>query len=130
MIEHVQQPEGSKLCGHSVLAMVRGIPLDEAVKRMGHGDRGTRTRELVKALGSQALYRRLTVIGRRPLLEVPDPCVLKVCWPEKSRSHFVLRVGYLVHDPLYAAPVDILEWTGLVARGRGRITSYLPVRLP
>ncbi len=127
-VVHVQQPEGSKLCGHSVAAMVLGVPLDEAVVKVGHR-RGTRTRELVAALGAQALAGRLTVIGRTPLLEVPDPCVLKVCWDEKSRSHYALRVGYFVHDPLYPAAVDLLEWTGLVARKLGRITSFLPVRL-
>ena len=128
-VEHVRQPEGSSLCGHSVLAMVRGITLEKAVEMMGHR-RGTRTRELVAALGSQALYRRLTVIGRRPLLDVPDPCVLKVRWSEKSRSHFVLRVGYVIHDPEFPHGFDLLQWTGWVSQMRGRITSYLPVRLP
>ncbi len=127
MITHVRQPSGSRLCGHSVLAMIRGVPLEKACEMMGH-KRGTRTRELVAALGSQALYQRLVVIGRRPLLDLPDPCVLKVKW--KKGSHYVLRAGTAVHDPEFPRAVDLLFWTGWVSQAEGRITSYLPVRLP
>lgn len=126
MTVHVRQPEGSRLCGHSVLAMVLGVPLDRACEVMGHR-RGTRTRELVAALGEHALDSRLRVIGKRPLLGVPDPCVLKVRW--KKGSHYVLRVGTAVYDPEFPRAVDLLFWTGRVALAEGRITSFLPVRL-
>lgn len=126
MIAHVRQPERSRLCGHSVLAMVLGVTLDRACELMGHR-RGTRTRELVKALGEHALDSRLRTIGRRPLLDVPDPCVLKVRW--KKGSHYVLRTGTGIHDPEFPHAVDLLLWTGWVAEVGGRITSFLAVRL-
>lgn len=127
-VVHVQQPRGSKLCGHSVLAMVRGLSLERAVEIISHRH-GTRTRELVSALDGHALHTRLTVIGRRALLGLPDPCVLKVCWEEKSRSHYVLRSGTFVHDPTFPIPLDLLYWAGWVSKMEGRITSFLPVRI-
>lgn len=128
-VVHVRQPADSKLCGHSVLAMVSGVSLEEACKTLGHR-RGTRTGELVAALGDLALCGRLSVIGRRPLLSLPDPCILKVCWEERHRSHYVLRVGTSAFDPVFSVPLDLSHWAVYVEQKKGRITSYLPVRLP
>jgi hypothetical protein len=123
-MNHIRQPEGSSLCGHAVLAMVLDLSLDKACDRMGHS-RSTRTRELVKALGPAALGSRLTRLSRRH--PMPHTCVLKVCWKGTHKSHFVLKTGSDIHDPLLTGPVTLEGWSQVLKKS-GRVTSFLPVR--
>lgn len=104
--------------------MVLGLSLDEACDRMGHRH-GTRTRELVKALGPAALDTSLTRISRRH--PMPHTCVLKVRWNGSHRSHFVLKVDSDIHDPVLTGPVTLEGWSQ-VLKESGRVTSFLPVR--
>jgi len=125
-VVHVRQPAGKPYCGQSVLAMVLGLDLCAGIVRMEHA-RSTRTRELVDALGDHALDTRLRLVNKTHLLDLPDPCVLKVRW--KKGSHYVLRVGLTVHDPIMPRGLDVLYWAEWLATVGGRVTSYLRVRL-
>ena len=124
-MNHVQQPEGSNLCGHACLAMVLGIDLEAAKARLGHGRR-TRTRELVAALGEHAEGARL-----RPLkkdTELPDFALLKVTWAP-NQGHFVVYAAPLVFDPSLPGSVTFkpyYQWW--VDSHKGRVTSFLALR--
>lgn len=123
MVLHIQQPVGSKLCGHSCLAMALGISLEEACSRIGHR-RAVRTRELVRALGGAAKGKRLTPLRSRT---PPDPSILRMVWPNRH-GHLVLLAGGKVYDPLYSAPAPSLqEWRKFIEEHNGRLTSFLPV---
>ncbi len=117
------QPTALPLCGHACLAMVLGVGLIEAMKRMGHS-RSTRTRELVEALGDRAEDKRLIPVRQRP---IPEFAVLKVTWNIRRRSHFVVRKGSFVHDPLMPAKMLYKSWSSWL-EGRGRVTSALKLK--
>jgi hypothetical protein len=124
MIEHIRQPGGSKVCGHSCLAMILGIPLEQAIGLIGHRH-GTRTRELLKHLGTRALDSRLRVITKKLIL--PDFALLKVRWADITFGHYVLKIHKLVHDPELPIGVPIEDWNLWIISMHGKVTSYLPV---
>jgi hypothetical protein len=113
----VSQPDGSKLCAHCCVAMVLGITLEEAIKRVGHR-RGTRNHELVRALGVTGKFL--------PSRDVTDPSIIRIKGP-KSRHHVALLAGGKVYDPDYAKPAPSFdEWVRFVEGGLGwRIVSHL-----
>ncbi len=125
-LHHIQQPIGSKLCGHTCLAMALGISLEEACSRIGHR-RAVRTKELVRALGEAAKSKRLTALRSRT---PPDPSILRMTWPNRQ-GHLVLLAGGKVYDPLYSAPAPSLqEWVKFIERRHsGRLTSFLSISM-
>jgi hypothetical protein len=59
---------------------------------------------------------------------MPHTCVLKVCWKGTHKSHFVLKTGSDIHDPLLTGPVTLEGWSQVLKKS-GRVTSFLPVKL-
>lgn len=88
---------------------------------MGH-KRSTRTRELVKAIGTLAKDRRLIPLRQRP---APHKAVLKVRWGDSNRSHFVVKVGKLIYDPAFPQAWDLHDWETWIQHRKGRVTSAL-----
>lgn len=115
VVSHIQQPEGSSLCGHCCVAMALGIELDEAIKRIGHR-RGVRNYEVVKALGracrstaSEPLRR-----GMETTVRPPAPSVIRVKeLAGRGRRHHVVLFALdgKVYDPAWPKPAPtFLEW--------------------
>ena len=123
-MKHVRQPEGSRLCGHACLAIVLGITLAEACKKLGHR-RGTYTKELVAALGSRATDQRLVPLRQR---SSPRQAILKVRWGKTHRSHFVVKSGSKIYDPMKPGPLEVRLWEEWIAWDGGLITSALGLR--
>lgn len=122
-MKHVQQPPRSRLCGQACVAMLTGVTLDAAAATMGHRH-GTRTREVVAALGAVAAGHRLTTLRRRR--EPPSPALCKVTW--KRGSHWVIWAAPDVYDPDLPAPLNQDVWLCRLARVGGRVTSFLPLK--
>lgn len=123
MIKHIQQPEGSKLCGHSCVAMVLGVSLDEAIEIIGHR-KGVRNYEIIRALGTKAATKRSV----RPGVITP-PCIIRIKGP-KRRHHVALYAQGKVFDPAYAleAP-DFDLWHDFIKEIGWRIVSVFPLNL-
>lgn len=119
---HIQQPEGSSLCGHACVAMALGIELAEAVKLIGH-KKGVHNHEVIRALGHRAATRRSC-----PPTKLADPCIIRVKG-NKHRHHLVLYQDEMVYDPAYSAPApSFVEWENFVKAIGWRIVSVFPLR--
>lgn len=95
----IKQPEGSKLCGQTCVAMVTGCSLDESIAAIGH-KRGTCWSELRDAIihfGCQA-DQKLTRV--KSLAEMPELCIARVYW-DRKQSHWIVRFGVHVFDPVF-----------------------------
>ena len=114
------QPDGSNICGQTCLAMILGIPLDDAIEIIGHRSCTTGPM-LVNALRSKnvpAAYMarrfskphrlmRDTVLSSVLYTGLPRRCILKVRWSGvKNISHWVLYWDHQVYDPCR----DGLSW--------------------
>jgi hypothetical protein len=121
-LRHIQQPEGSSLCGHSCIAMALGLTLDQAVELIGH-KRGVRNHEVIRALGSRALTRKSVSPNR-----LTDPCLIRIKGPT-ARWHLVLYQDQKVYDPAYSVPAPTLaEWEQFLKQTGWRIVSVFPLR--
>ncbi len=123
VITHVEQPRDSDLCGAACVAMALGIPLQEAIERMGH-QHPVRNWEVVKALGREGRFKRFPKAG---LSALPKPCLLRVRW--FKWHHLVLMTNEYIHDPSYATSVTLEGWLQVVERRKGRVVSYFPLNL-
>lgn len=130
MITHLQQPEDSKVCGQTVVAMAAGVSIDDVVKLMGH-NHGTHTGDLVKAFanyGIEAKSKGLIRLNESKGLiwhKLPDFALLHVRFDRKGEpfhGHWVLWWDRILHDPGYS----IAE----VRASDGRITSYMELIPP
>jgi hypothetical protein len=123
---HVQQPDGSKVCGAACVAMALGLTLDAAIERIGHR-RGVRNREIIAALGARAASRKAQ-LWRGPDA-LPPECIVRVKG-QKRRHHVALVSGGKVHDPAYAKPApSVAEWLDHVVRRMGwRPVSFFPLK--
>jgi len=123
--QHIQQPEGSKVCGAACIAMVFGWSLDAAIERIGHR-RGVRNREIIAALGTRAASAKAQ-LWRGPE-SLPPECIIRVKGP-KRLHHVVLRAEGKVFDPAYSAPAPTLaEWLEFVIGKMGwRPVSFFPL---
>jgi hypothetical protein len=92
----VKQPEGSKLCGQTCLAMILEIPLEDAIVLVGHS-KGTKTRELAQALKLWGL-RTTGKLVRRP--KIPEYCIAKIPRPRGRNWHWVVYWEGKRYDPL------------------------------
>ncbi len=122
LFRHIQQPAGSKLCGHSCVAMALGISLDEAVKLIGH-KKGVRNYELIRALGHRAATKK--AVSPKKLTA---PCLIRVKG-EKRRHHVVLYEDKMVYDPAYSSPAPtFVEWETFLKAIGWRVVSVFPLR--
>lgn len=120
---HIQQPEDSKLCGHSCVAMALGVSLAEAIKLIGH-KKGVHNHEVVRALGSRADAKKFVLPKT-----IADPCIIRVKG-SKHRHHLVLYQNQMVYDPAYSAPApSFAEWEAFIKAIGWRVVSVLPLKL-
>lgn len=102
--------------------MVLGVSLAAATTLVGK--RGaTRTKDLVAALGAKAKGTRLTQVRHHP---EPERAILKVTWT-KTRSHYVVKDGAYIHDPIMPWRMDRQIWDRWMAQKGGRVTSWLQI---
>lgn len=124
--KHIQQPEGTNVCGQTCVAMAAGVPLEDAIKTFGHA-RVTYTGEVIAAFakyGIKAKGKRL-VRSKGPAWVLPENCLIHVLFHKKGEpfhGHWMLRWDGHVHDPAYPF-ADVYS-------GAGRITSYLELIPP
>jgi hypothetical protein len=129
MIESIQQPEGSSLCGQTCVAMIAGITLEESIEAFG-GKRGaTRTTDLVNAL------RKLGInCGDPPLVRIkgqlyPDTCIVKLHFNDRKNTHWTVWHKGKFYDPeahlmVHLELLDGNEYHPVLGV---RQTSYLPI---
>ena len=125
-MEHVQQPRKSNLCGQACIAMLSGLPLDEAIKIVGKRGK-TRTKDLVAAINRSVGFlmgitcpeKLIPLRGRYHKLT--RCCLVKACSPDRKRSHWMLIFDHLLHDPSCptAPHPKVCNWD---------ITSFLPLK--
>lgn len=115
----IRQPEGSSLCGQCCLAMAAGVPLETALRAIGHRRAsGTTTADLVAGLArlgisSQSRCRRIS----RATPAYPPRSLLVVRNGTGKRYHWMLHWDGIIYDPSGRWP-DYEGW---------RITSYLEI---
>jgi len=130
-LNHIQQPENSRLCGQTVVAMLAGITLDQSIAEFNDKIAGTYHRELTRVLlrfGWKPQSERL--IKFRKGVDIPEICLIKVWWDRTGSTHWALKYGNILHDPCVGHPID---WTDnyLAFKRRTnqhRMTSFLEFR--
>jgi hypothetical protein len=94
----ILQPNGSNLCGQSVIAMLLDIELEEACKLVGH-KRQTWTRDMTRTLraaGWQTSDKRITISSKTQL---PELCIINMKWAKRQR-HWVIKSGQEIYCSL------------------------------
>lgn len=93
---HLRQPEGSSLCGQTVVAMILGITLEEAIALVGK--RGATSRaDLERALGERG-WKLWGPIPGPPPTNGSGLYLCVVRWPRKG-AHWLLLDGGRWLDP-------------------------------
>lgn len=121
----VAQPEGSKQCGHACVAMLTGESLEKCIEVIGH-TRGTRTKEIVKALRHFGLTCGDRLRPPSKNYPVPKIGIANVKIKRRSSGHWVVRVTDYIFDPSlngYLWPLSQFEKVEEI-----RITSYFEVK--
>lgn len=121
----ILQPDGSNVCGQSVVAMLMNISLVEAIIRFGHV-RGTSPNELFYHLNRHFDMdtNRLTRINKKKAL--PSLCIVRICWDDvKSGSHWVIYNKGTIYDSCFGKyPYYELNSKNL----GGKATSFLKLK--
>lgn len=113
-MQHIQQPEDSRLCGQTCLAMVLDLSLEEAIQLIGH-DKGTTTRELVAALRKMGLRPSGKLIRGEP----SNLSIVKIVGRQQTVGwHWAVYNYGTWHDPAWPDPNMITV---------GRIPSHLRI---
>jgi len=124
-MRHIQQPEGSNLCGQAVVAMLGNMTIDEAIELLGTKGRTTTKVivEAVRALGFKCGDRLKRFSKYRG---IPEFCIINVGFDKPRGSHWVIWDGkdQLFYDPSFAYPVDAEIYMDY----GGRITSCLEIK--
>jgi len=127
-MRHIQQPEGSNMCGQAVVAMLGNMTIYEAIELVGtEGCTTTKViAEALRALGFKCRNRLKRVSKFRAL---PKLCIVSVGFDGDNGSwgsHWIIWNGkeQLFYDPRHLYPVDE-EFYYEVS---GRITSYLEIK--
>lgn len=110
-------PRGSRLCGHTVVAMVLDVPVADVVSLIGHR-RGTRAQELRKALAARGVTCSKTQLTRHA--EIPERAILHLSRPYGRNWHWMLQWDGTVYDPAGA-------WPDQQSRGWS-ITSFMELQ--
>lgn len=121
-MRHIQQPEGSSLCGHSCIAMALGLTLDQAIELIGHR-KGVRNHEVIRALGPRALTSKSV-----PPKRLAAPCLIRIKGPTARWHHLVFYHDQKVYDPAYSVPAPTFaEWLQFLQLTGWRIVSVFPL---
>jgi len=94
MIEHLQQPEGSKTCGHHCIAMIAGISVERVIELIGH-DKGTNNHQLQKALKKLGFNSECRVYKNKKYISPLSILLFK--W--KKGGHWVVCEDGKIFDP-------------------------------
>lgn len=97
-IKLVTQPKDSSLCGHSCVAMLMNIPLEQSVAQIGT-KRGTRITQLVEVLKEKFISdNKLKKINRhKPVIsQLPQLAIVRVRY-DKLHSHWIIKNGEMVY---------------------------------
>ena len=125
MIKHLQQPDDSKVCGQTVVAMAAGVAVDEVIKVIGP-DHGTKTGDLRYAFGKYGIKTvGKTLMRWNGKDKPPDYALLHMVFHkkgEKFHGHWQLNWEGVIHDPGFKAP----EFYS----ANGRLTAYLELVPP
>jgi hypothetical protein len=125
MINWIQQPEGSSLCGQTCVAMIAGITLEESIEVFGKRS-ATRTKDLVAAL------RKLGIdCGDPPLTRIKGTmltrtCIVKLHFDYQTHTHWTLWHNGQFYDPDFTGQYTLNCYKGKYPKGV-RQTSYLPI---
>jgi hypothetical protein len=135
MITLQQQPT-NKSCGHTVLAMILGVPAPDIVAEL-------RNRGLpAGALRSYLQDRGYVVPAPRPWgldtrvhdprMLLPSMAIVRIDWTStRARTHWVLWAERQFFDPdLANYPADLRDKPNAWALAGGRLYSYMPVVRP
>ena len=126
-IPKLTQPEGSNLCGQTIVAMLAGISLKEAISATN--SKGcTNTGDVISALkkyGFRFGSERLLRIPKN--WERPNLCIVHLRFGKHWRGHFTLWNDGYFYDPTFKS---ILSPTFYDAIHSCRITSYVEVIPP
>lgn len=123
MAKHIQQPEGSKLCGQCCVAMVLGVSLERACELVGH-EKASRNYELLNALEKAGRFKAVLTLADHDTMRDAQRTLIRVRW-KNLRHHVVFRDKPLVHDSLYSKPAPTWrDWYSFTTLNGGRIVSY------
>ncbi len=103
----VRQPPDSYQCGQACVAMICGIPLDEAVMVVRTSFK-TRTKQIVAALRSMGIQCDKRLRRGTPLAH--QTAILKVTHNTSKRSHWVVWHGGWCYDPASEVITDTGSW--------------------
>lgn len=92
------QPPNSSICGHCCLAVILGIPLQDAINLIGH-ERGTKTRELTRHFPHGRMKRG---IAFRYAL-----CICRPRGRRRGNWHWVLHIDGKIYCPGIGHLVDV-----------------------
>ncbi len=126
---HIMQPNESKLCGQSCVAMYCGISLHDSIETFKTRS-GTSTRQLIVAMQNQGIeieYSPLKLITKWTAL--PETCIIKITWHgRKNNGHWIFKKGDSIHDPSFASPCKGVDIYKAWLAEHGKMTSYLELK--
>lgn len=121
-IQHIYQPEKSRICGQCSVAMVTGKPIEEVFQVFGH-KHGTHTHEVVSALrklGVQTSNQRTAF----PMNQIPELCIMHIS-RKKVRHWAVHHKG-----TIYCSSLGVFTLAEYQAREGVRMFSCIKIQLP
>ena len=130
-IKHRRQPDDSKVCGQTCIAMLLDIGIDVVIRQMGRRG-GTTIRMLSGFLRSNGFEcgGRLTRTSKN--WKKPNLCIVKLTFDGANPGHWVIWNGStkMYHDPSSSLPINEIiyeDWL-LTTLENARITSYLELK--
>lgn len=120
-INLVEQPEGSRICGQCCVAMVAGIPIDEAINTVGK--RGSTTWKDLRG----ALRTLRVEFGdlHRGWPDKRNTSIIKIQFNPRQRHFIVLHSGFIFDPCGWIVKVDDFP-----LYYDARALSHLNVKLP
>jgi hypothetical protein len=124
-LNNLFQPENSKLCGQTCIAMISNTTIEEAIVVVGH-KKGTTTKELARAIRHYGYVcpERLMPIRNK---ELPYFCLCKIVRKNKKTGgwHWILLKDGLFYDPSRGVFEGKEELDNVYVNWE--LTSYLPI---
>ena len=119
------QPEGTNLCGQTIVAMLGNISIQEAIEIIGKKG-NTNTKQIIEALRKI----KIKIFSERLLRITPvNPksklCIVKLTFEKSNKSHWALWVGKeeCFYDPAFKFKIkeEFYRKCGV------KESSYLPI---